>query len=157
MDRISAESTKKLVNGLLHYLDNTFGVSPAVQDIKTTCVAAISLFPCLKTDPSQIDGIDRLYDNKSRSGILFNKIKNRATLRNKISEKVGQPMSEEEEMQLVTFFETAACTNVKEKKKIKEKLQISIEFRRKLLQTGVDLHKTFRYAYVAPDLVNLKL
>lgn len=157
VDRISADSTKKLVNGLLLYLDKTFGVSPAVRDIKTTCIAAITLFPCLNTDPSQIDGIDRLYDNKSRSGILYNKLKNRASTKNaKTSQTVGQPISGEEEIELIKFFETAACTNAKEKKKIKDKLQCTIEFRQKLIQSGVDLHKVFRFIYVAPDLVIFK-
>lgn len=154
LECISTDSTKKLVNGLILYLDRTFGV-PSSQDIKTTCIAAITLFPCLRTDPSEVDGIDRLYNIKTHSGVLFHKIKNNRSKNVKATEPNDQQMTKEEETQLIAFFESAACTNAKEKKKIKEKLECSIELRQKLLETGIDLHEAFRFFYVSPDLVSL--
>lgn len=106
IDSISQPMTKKLINGLLLYLNTTFGKLPTSIEIIQACIATVTLFPSLKTEPSEIDGIDRLYNNRDRKGLLYNKIKNsRADPRNKQQGVVdaGGQLTPEEEDELCKF------------------------------------------------------
>lgn len=48
---------RKLSDALYEYLKKTFSKEPSSDDISDVCKAAISIFPLIKVDPSDIDGI----------------------------------------------------------------------------------------------------
>lgn len=157
---IQQGTVKELLNVLIEYLDKTYSYNAKVEECVQTAKAIVALFPSLKVEPSDIDGIDKLYDFKARRGLLYNKVKNKGAKkiqkRQVRSEEVV--FSEAEKEELIVFFKTAPCTKRSEIEDIKQKLSQTVEFRRELLQNGsTDVYQTFRFFYVSTDLVNTVL
>lgn len=55
--KIQKESRLKLVNALYTFTSHRFNNDPSTDDVINICKATINLLPCLKTEPSDVDGI----------------------------------------------------------------------------------------------------
>lgn len=64
------EHTKKLSRNITSFIEYTYTLEAKKTDIFDVCAAAIDLFPSMKTEPSEVNGIVR---NKSFLFIFFDK------------------------------------------------------------------------------------
>lgn len=180
INSLSDKMKRKLSDALYEYLKKTFPKVPSVDDVTEVCKAAVSIFPLIKVDPSNIDGIvnipiiftfnffsldiiipfcvwsiefqDEFYNPKAHKGMLFHKLKNAKST----NASKNVPSNAETEESLKTFFKYCVVEN--DRAKLKNKLRGTIELRRKILKEKKEEFIDFlQFYFVDIDLVSLNL
>lgn len=186
---LKIETVKKLSKIITSFILDKYSIEAEKNDICDVCEAAIDLFPSIKTQPSEVNGIvriffiylylakpstkyihmpnsilifqqDILYNDKTKTGFVFESIKYKKRQRKQDKQKEAPVVHRlennniniDETEELIRFFD--ACILPRDTAKVKDKLSETVNLRRNILVPDHQYYRKILNMYrVEPNLV----